>query len=372
MENPAKEIHAVNVTNEMAISYKIPAEAYYDEAWLEKERLKIFGGSWLFAGLESDLSEAGSYKTVEVGFDNLIIVRDREGSLNAFHNICRHRGTRLVSGEGKCGSFVCPYHKWGWGLDGKLRGIPRREQFDDINPAELGLHLASVVSWMGLLFVHSDEKPAVSFDHWSIGLAEELSVFKADQLQVLGRESFTFDANWKLYIENHVDWLHLWYVHPETLGYLTHEYDQVMNFGSSFCSYDPVKPELAESASALNPLPDIPHLKDLDQRYSEIGAHFLFPNLPIFTGSSFFAIAELIPLSPSETKMNVTLLGLPGGNVDAFMEGFNKITKDEDAAIIARIQANVRSTRFKVGPIAHTYEKAISNFHNHYLKLMDS
>ncbi|MBL4679895.1 MAG: aromatic ring-hydroxylating dioxygenase subunit alpha [Pseudomonadales bacterium] len=361
---------AIELT-EIPASYRIPAEAYYDEAWLEKEKRNIFGRSWLYAGLESELPEPGCYKTVSVGLDNLIVVQDGEGELNAFHNICRHRGTRLVSAEGKCASFVCPYHKWGWGLDGRLRGIPKNEQFEDLDPAELGLHKASIVNWMGLLFVHSDETPSLSFEQWSLGLADELSVFKVDELQVLRQESFTFDANWKLYIENHVDWLHLWYVHPKTLGSLTHDHDQVMHFGSSFVSYDRVKPKYAEAAAAANPLPELPHLKAEDQRFSETGAHFLFPNLPIFTGSSFFAITELVPLSPSKTQMNVTLLGLPGGNVDIFMKGFKEITKDEDATIIASIQENVRSTRYKVGPIAHTYEKAISNFHDHYLDLIE-
>ena len=358
------------MTNHPGASYKLPAEAYFDQGWLDKERVNIFGGSWLFAGLETELPETGSYKTFSAGFDELVIVRDRSGALNAFHNTCRHRGARLVSGQGKCGSFVCPYHKWGYGLDGKIRGIPKKEQFENLNPKELGLHIASVESWMGMLFVHVDETPTLSFDQWSIGLAKELAAFKVDQLQLLKQESFTFDANWKLYIENHVDWLHLWYVHPETLGALDHSNGEVMQFGSSFCSYDPVKPEHEEAFKQANPLPDIPHLKDVDKRYSTTGAHFLFPNLPIFTGSSFFALAELIPLTPEKTQMNISLLGLPGGDTDAFMTLFNEITKEEDAAIITAIQKNVRGSRFSVGPIAHTYENAISCFHDHYLNLI--
>ncbi len=144
-----------------------------------------------------------------------------------------------------------------------------------------------------------------------------------------------------------------------------------MQFGSSFCSYDPVKPEYEAASLASNPLPDIPHLKDVDKRYSEIGAHFLFPNLPIFTGRSFFALTDLVPLTPEKTQMNISLLGIPGGDADAFMESFNQVTKDEDAVISKTIQQVVRSSRFAVGPIAHTYENAISCFHEHYLNLID-
>ena len=357
--------------NKTKATYKLPAEAYFDQTWFDNEKHNIFGGSWLFAGLESELPESGCYKTVRVGFDELMIVRDRKGNLNAFHNTCRHRGARLVNGKGKCSSIVCPYHGWGYGLDGQLRGIPRREQFEELNTRELGLHVASVESWMGLLFVHADETPAVSFAQWSIGLADELAPFKVDQLQLLKQESFTFDANWKLYIENHIDWLHLWYVHPESLHSLSHGDGEIRQFGSSFCSYDFVKPEFEAVSKKADPLPEIPHLRDADKRYSEIGAHFLFPNLPIFTGRSFFILAELIPLAPDKTQMNVSLLGLPGGNTEDFMTQFNAITKDEDAVIIRSIQQNVRSSRFAVGPISHTYEKPISCFHDHYLELIN-
>ena len=359
------------MTDNTQASYKLPAEAYFDQSWLDKEKLNIFAGSWLFAGLASELPAPGHYKTFSAGFDELIVVRDGNGDLNAFHNTCRHRGARLVSDQGQCNTFICPYHKWGYGLDGDLRGVPQREQYGNLNLKELGLHKASVESWMGLLFVHVDEQPGVSFAQWSIGLADELAAFKVDQLQLLKQESFTFDANWKLYIENHIDWLHLWYVHPETLGKLEHSDGKIMQFGSSFCSYDPVKPEHEAASLASNPLPDIPHLKDVDKRYSDIGAHFLFPNLPIFTGRSFFALTDLVPLTPEKTQMNISLLGIPGGDADAFMESFNQVTKDEDAVIIKTIQQVVRSSRFAVGPIAHTYENAISCFHEHYLNLID-
>lgn len=359
------------MSNPTQASYKLPAEAYFDPAWLEKERRNVFGRSWLFAGPASELSAPGSYKTVRAGFDELLVIRDKTGELNAYHNTCRHRGAQLLSGQGQCRSIVCPYHRWVWGLDGKLRGVPQREQFGDLKPDELGLHRASVTCWMGLMFVHADDAPDVDFEQWSAGLADELAVFEADKLHLLKQDNFTFDANWKLYIENHIDWLHLWYVHPQTLGQLDHSQGQIMQFGSSFCSYDPAKPDDAVEAGDASPLPDIPHVMAADQRYAEIGAHFLFPNLPVFTGSSFFMLADLVPLSPERTRMNINFFGIPGGDVEAAMRAFDRVTKDEDAAIITRVQQTVRSSRFAVGPIAHTYENAISCFHDHYLSLID-
>jgi phenylpropionate dioxygenase-like ring-hydroxylating dioxygenase large terminal subunit len=124
--------------------------------------------------------------------------------------------------------LFCPYHKWGYGLDGDLRGGPQREQLDNLNLKELGLHKASVESWMGLLFVHADEQPGLSFAQWSIGLADKLAAFEVDQLLLLKQESFTFESKWKLYIKNHADWPHLGYVHRETLGRLEHSEEKIM------------------------------------------------------------------------------------------------------------------------------------------------
>jgi Rieske 2Fe-2S family protein len=351
-------------------TYKLPPQAYYDEAWLEQEKLKIFGGSWQFAGLESEVSQPGCYKTIKAGLDELVVVRDKRGNLNAFHNVCRHRGAQLVQGAGKCGTLVCPYHKWAYGLDGKMRGVAKREQFGDLEPEKLGLHAASAATWMGLVFVHPDGTPTTTLDDWLMGIKTELSVFDVTRLQLLKSDHINFDANWKLYIENHIDWLHLWFVHPETLGALSHEFGEVKQHGLHWTSYDPVKDENRSAFQSSSPLPEIPHLKDQASRYSETGAHFVFPNLPVFTGSSFFVTADLVPLSAEKTRMNINVLGMPGGDVDEFLSLFNTITKGEDAGIVENIQKNVRNKRFSVGPIAPAYEKAIADFHDNYLELM--
>jgi len=355
----------------IAPQYKLPAEAYFEESWLIQEKRKIFGASWLYAGQTSEFHEHGSYKTIKAGLDELVVVRDKHDQLNAFHNVCRHRGAQLVQGTGQCGTLVCPYHKWTYGLDGHLRGVAKHDQFTDIDNMSLGLHPASVETWMGLVFINANEHPTESLTEWLGDIGKELAPFGADKLELLKSNTISFEANWKFYIENHIDWLHLWFVHPETLAALDHDKGQFEQLGRHWVSYEPAKREHAQAYKTSSPLPDIPHVKDAIGRYSENGAHFIFPNLPIFTGTSFFAIAELIPLTAEKTQMKVNLLGVPGGDEDAFFELFNEITKGEDARIIENIQRNVRSKHFAVGPLAHSYEKAISDFHDHYLKLMD-
>src|SRR6185437_13012243 len=91
----------------------LPIEAYTSEAWFRREQAELFGRVWVFAAMAEDLKKPGDYKVVQTGRASLILLRDREGALRAFHNSCRHRGTRLLEGEGNVGRAVtCFYHGW--------------------------------------------------------------------------------------------------------------------------------------------------------------------------------------------------------------------------------------------------------------------
>ena len=91
----------------------LPREAYIKQNWQDREYETVFARSWVFAGLESDLQKTGDYLTLMVGAFPLTVLKMKDGSLSAYHNICRHRGTTLLEGQGNTGSsVVCPYHRW--------------------------------------------------------------------------------------------------------------------------------------------------------------------------------------------------------------------------------------------------------------------
>ena len=343
----------------------LPPAAYSDPAWLERERRELFGACWLFAGLEAELREPGQYKTVNAGSSQLLIVRTRDGSLNAFHNVCRHRGARLAEGAGTCSTFTCPYHRWSFGLDGRLRGVPQRDQYPHFDFDTHGLFPASVGVSHGLVFVHTNPQPDVSLVDWLGSLATVFDVFKPQDIDEIARQSFDFDANWKLYLENHIDWLHLWYLHEDTLGGFDHEHGRMAQHGPHWASFEIPKPD-TDFSDTERPLTVLPHMQDADPYHQAIGAHLLFPNVALFSGRDYFMTAELTPLAPNRTRMDMRLLGLPGGNTDAFFERFYEITKGEDVVMIENIQRNVGGARFEVGPLARTYEQPIAEFHRHY------
>ena len=111
----------------------LPAWAYHSAALLELEKQELFRKHWQLAGHVSDLPEPGDFITLDIADDRALIVRGEDGVVRAFHNLCRHRGSRVaVEKRGSCPrAFVCPFHGWVYNLDGTLRGAARPQTFGD-------------------------------------------------------------------------------------------------------------------------------------------------------------------------------------------------------------------------------------------------
>ncbi len=360
INNSANNTHKNNKDLQPGGGYQLPAEAYFDEGWLDREKRELFPANWNFICTESDISEPGSYLATEVGHYPIIVLRDEAGELRAFHNICRHRGARLLEDTGNCSRIVCPYHRWQYGLDGSLQNAPQADkELPDMNKADWGLMPVPVESWMGMVLVNPDGK-AGSLEDWLGDLKGYMDVFRVDQLTELAQGEYTFNANWKFYIENHIDWYHLWYTHAQTLGSLDHHKGYYHQLGSHWVSYEPFKdPERADPFKSLEWLDDEARLN---------GAHLMFPNLALFSGSSWFGIGHLVPDAPDLTRMQYRFFALDGQDPTLFLEGFKQVTQVEDAEMAARLQSTVRSPAFNVGPLTQNYEKPITEFHDNYLK----
>src|SRR5690242_19141665 len=134
----------------METRHLLPAEAYWSEEWFAQEQDSIFTHTWHLVASVDELAEPGCFVTYTAGRDPLVILRDLDGELRAFHNLCRHRGMPVAEGCGQqTTGLVCPYHFWNFGLDGSLRKVPQPEQFPDLDLAKWGLLPASVATWAG-------------------------------------------------------------------------------------------------------------------------------------------------------------------------------------------------------------------------------
>jgi phenylpropionate dioxygenase-like ring-hydroxylating dioxygenase large terminal subunit len=191
----------------------LPYAAYTDPAVLERERARVFRPAWTYAGHTGELAEPGTYFTCRVAEVPVVVVRDREGAINAFVNVCRHRGAEVVSGAGRCSTLQCHYHAWTYGLDGALRAAPRADASFD--RAERGLRRVLVETWGPFIFVNVDLDAAPLAQ--TLGPLPDIlreGGIDVDALVFHHRAPYSLQANWKVAVENYLECYHCAVAHP--------------------------------------------------------------------------------------------------------------------------------------------------------------
>ncbi len=189
-------------------------QCFYSEPTIYARDLEqVFMQSWLYVGHVSQIPSAGDFLLYEVGGESVIVVRDRAGEVHALLNVCRHRGSRVcVEKQGNAKVFVCPYHAWCYGLDGKLRSA--RYMTDDFDKSKYGLKRVHVEVFHGLMFINFRREPA-SLDRAKAELDEVIRPYQLERTKVAHSETYSVDANWKLAVENYFECYHCAVAHPE-------------------------------------------------------------------------------------------------------------------------------------------------------------
>ncbi|HXV37911.1 MAG TPA: Rieske 2Fe-2S domain-containing protein, partial [Myxococcota bacterium] len=182
----------------------LPAWAYFDPEFHELEREQIFKRHWLMVGHVSQVPAPGDYMTLDAVGERALVLRARDGSLRAFHNVCRHRASRVVRGaSGNCGDAIaCPYHGWRYALDGSLLAVPGERHFGELAKRELGLAPLELEIWMGIAFVRfGGDGPGVAASLRA--LESELLPYGISEMRVWGEPETRIEPfNWKSYVEN--------------------------------------------------------------------------------------------------------------------------------------------------------------------------
>jgi choline monooxygenase len=148
------------IENPIEDGWTLPAGWYADEGVWSLARERIFASTWQYAGRSEQVREPRSFFASQAGHIPVALVRDREGVLRGFVNVCRHRGHPVVAGEGCRETLQCPYHAWTYDLDGSLRRAPRAEREPGFDPAGLSLRPVSVDTWGPFVFVNPDPDAA--------------------------------------------------------------------------------------------------------------------------------------------------------------------------------------------------------------------
>jgi Rieske 2Fe-2S family protein len=192
----------------------LPQRYFVSPQVFAEEEVKIFGRQWVCVGHQSEVAKTGDYFAREVARQSLILVRDQAQAIRAFHNVCRHRGTRICEkGSGHAAALQCPYHAWTYALDGSLRRAPQMETVDGFERADYPLRAVALELWEGFIFVSLAPAPA-PFAETFAPLAGKFSDWNLSQLRSGQRIEYDVRANWKLIFENYSECYHCPLVHP--------------------------------------------------------------------------------------------------------------------------------------------------------------
>jgi len=196
----------------------IPKERYLSRAYAELEHRLLWPRVWQLAGFASDVPAPGDYFTFESGRESLIVVRQQDGGLRAFHNTCMHRGNRLVEpGRGNARAFTCLFHGWRYGTDGGLQAALDAETFPQgCPPAQLGLAEVSCEQWGGFVWTHLDPG-APPLAAYLDPIPEHLGPYHFEQMSLLDDVTLEIDCNWKTSMDAFHEAYHIYGTHPDTL-----------------------------------------------------------------------------------------------------------------------------------------------------------
>ncbi len=199
----------------------IPAERYTSPEFAAREWKRMWTRTWQIAGPESDVAKVGDYFTFEIGHESILVVRSAPDELSAFYNVCQHRASQIVTQRG-CGharAFTCPYHLWSYDLEGRLRGLPDRDDFRQGIPEGMRIPAVRVDTWGGWVWINMnpDAEPLGRFLR---PVVEHLDPYDFGASYALTRDvTFDWACNWKVAVDAFNEVYHVAGIHPELIPF---------------------------------------------------------------------------------------------------------------------------------------------------------
>jgi choline monooxygenase len=334
----------------------IPWSWYTDPAVLELEHRRIFRRSWQYVGRQDELAETGSFVATRVADVPILLVRDELGTLRAFLNVCRHRGSLLREGAGKRATIQCPYHAWTYGLDGSLKSAPRLDRESDADQAELGLVTLPLETWGPLVFVSADREAGPLADFLG-GVPERMASagIELDSLRFVQRSKSELACNWKIAAENFLECYHCQVAHPGFSAVMDVSPDAYLldADGGRMSQQSPPRPE---PRGAYDPSGEI-----------ERGQfHLLFPGtvVNVMPGRPNLTIGPIVPLAAERTHRFLDYFVAEDADAAWIEEAlaFDEQVGAEDRALVERVQSGVRAGLIEEGRLLPESERLIVHF----------
>jgi phenylpropionate dioxygenase-like ring-hydroxylating dioxygenase large terminal subunit len=314
----------------------VPVEPYISQDYFEREREAIFRAEWLNVAREEELPNPGDFvvREIEVCNASIIVARGEDGVIRAFHNICSHRGNRLVfADKGSGNAFTCRYHGWSYTLEGAVKTITARERFRGLDPAACALPAVHCDTWRGFVFVNLAAQPRQTLREFLGGWGEFANSYPFERCTARVDMRFTLNANWKVALDAFQETYHLGYLHLRTMRNM---YFTPRDHSGSFLSADLFGPHRRFSiwANPEHRVPESARVEHIARRYgrninagSQAGSTtaasiteicpglnptrdpkwawdnaFVFPNMVVTFAAELWIVSRFWPLAQDRTR----------------------------------------------------------------------
>jgi phenylpropionate dioxygenase-like ring-hydroxylating dioxygenase large terminal subunit len=350
---------------------------YVEPAALEREQEAIFARSWQLAGHAADVAAPGRFTTARVGRESVLVVRGEDGELRAFRNVCRHRAARLREGRGECGKALrCRYHAWTYRTDGSLIGVPEGRGFTGLDKKELPLMPARAEIFSGLLFVTLDLDAASLADSLG-GLEEKLAPYGIERLTRFSESTTAQPANWKIVADNYLEGYHVPIAHPSVMRLLDYQ-RYTVELGEGYVWIEAplrAKPSGNRLERAyqrmVRPMPGLTEADRAVWRYV-----FLWPNTTIDLYPDQVTTWQINPdgIAATHDVWSCYRAERPSRTMRAVQRlnhRLNAEVADEDAELVARVQAGMATNGWMPGPLGER-EAAVAWFAGHVRRALEA
>ena len=334
---------------------------YLGEDALAREMDTVFARSWQYAGHVGELAEPNTYITTRAGDQPVLVVRTEDGELRAYRNVCRHRGSELLTGDGKCKRAIrCRYHGWTYdSTDGRLMGVPEHRNYAELDKSKLGLMPARVETLAGFVFVNLD-LDARPLSEVTAGLGDRLQRYRIADLVPFGTKGSggSQPANWKIVVENYLEGYHVPIAHPG----LMRLYD-----------YQRYSAEIHEHWAWFEaPLRETPSANRMERLYQRLAKPMtgldeadrtvwryivIYPNTAIDLYPDQVNVWQIRPGGPDSTDDHWACFreANPGPVtrvVQRINQRFNTEVLDEDVDLVSAVQTGIRTHGYSPGPLS--------------------
>jgi phenylpropionate dioxygenase-like ring-hydroxylating dioxygenase large terminal subunit len=346
-------------TSALSAPRTTPASRYSDPGFLDAELRHVFRRAWTVACPEYRVRKPGQHVLVEELGESIVVTRDDQGRVRAFHNSCRHRGTRLVCRAGQSSELKCAYHGWTYSHDGRLREVPEGGGFERLDRTKLDLVPVRAETFAGQVWINLDPDAPPLTDALG-GIDRELEHYRLEEMEPIQQAVWEMPVNWKAVLDNATEYYHAPVVHHQTIDKHVATRPELVTYGDHTRQTLPIAPYEWRRWVDLRTSRGGPYS---DKELECIHKYLIFPNTLMNVLPYHLTIFQTFPIDAERCRFHYVFFKRRGARGLEWLRAYatwaaSRYILREDVVILHLFQQGVRTGRTPEH-VFHQYESAI-------------